>query len=482
MVVFAAGGNNSGKSRVACQELIWWCRENHPYKTTPQAPKIWVVAAMYQNMWSGVYEHWRTYMPRWDIIDEGPMIEGWQIPKWTRCRTGAEIWWMSAKGGGGGDGRQKFQSANLDLVLVDEEIEKEAKEELEQRLVTKGGKFYISATMVESVAWLTEIEERGESGDPQVDLIRFNSRAAARAGHIDTSTLKVIESGMTEEEREVRVFGRSRKTQGLVYPEFDPQKHIRPPREITGKCTRYCAIDPGWDTCAVLWGAVYEDGCLELYRELYLHNLNYRQIANRILGAEGWQYDKTRKIMVPTPRSEFIERRVIDPSAFGKHTDGSLRIGHKLPKFGVRLLVQAINDIDMGVDGVRDMLLDINANGAPRFIVQSHLVHWLKERANYKFPRRSPKGESAAPRAKPIKRNDHLMDATRYLVNFPGGLKFKEVPSKDAENARMFYEHREAIGVTGSLKMSLERELNNLHKEADELELSGSPHLDGFDF
>ena len=34
------GGNQSGKTRAAAQEVRWWLLENHPHQETPTAPKI----------------------------------------------------------------------------------------------------------------------------------------------------------------------------------------------------------------------------------------------------------------------------------------------------------------------------------------------------------------------------------------------------------------------------------------------------------
>lgn len=417
------GGNQSGKSRAAAQEIRWWAMQDHPHQKTPTAPKIWVISASYTTLEEGIWKHLQDIMPGWEIKRRGQIIPHTDIPQKVILRSGAEIRFISAVGSN--TARRKTQAAAIDLLVIDEEVEDVVYEELMVRRLAKGAKSVVSATAVESVEWLVNLEERFEEGDKNVDVFRLDTREAARAGHVDKEVLRDLEAMITDEEKAVRIEGKTRRRQGLVYPEFTPD-FICDPFEIPKDWARYMAIDPGWNIFAVLWIAISPDRRSYVYRELYEHATTARTIADKIYGAEGWSLNGAwrddgsdvyaAKWLINPEVSEPITQRWIDPAEFGSNPGGGLKVGNILAGEHGIVCVPARNDVEYGIEMVRRTLVP-GWDGIPRTQIFSTCRNFLKERAKYR--RRNPRTfsrDTNERKAAPVKKADHLMDCWRYIV------------------------------------------------------------------
>ena len=76
----------------------------------------------------------------------------------------------------------------------------------------------------------------------------------------------------------------------------------------------------------------------------------------------------------------------------------------------------ANNDVEVGIEMVK-RYFQTGFDGEPRLQVFSTCRNWLKERGNYRRKTKVTFGrERDATRAVPVKKYDHLMDATRYCI------------------------------------------------------------------
>ena len=126
-----------------------------------------------------------------------------------------------------------------------------------------------------------------------------------------------------------------------------------------------------------------------------------------------WLYDKDN--------SEPIYLRWIDPAEFGHNVSGSLKVGNLLAGDHGLSVIPANNNVEVGIEMVK-RYLQTGYDDEPRLQVFSTCTNWLKERAKYR--RRSPNTfgrENSERRASPVKKHDHLMDATRYVI--AGGVR-----------------------------------------------------------
>jgi hypothetical protein len=439
MVRVAAGGNQSGKSRAVAQELAWWLSERHPYQDTPRAPRIYLISSSYRTIQEGVWRHLKECLPTWDIEAQGPQIPGgWQIPTWVRMRQGGQIDFVS--GEGREDARRKVQAAALHLIAIDEEVDELLWNECQTRLLAHGGRIVITATLIRSEPWILDLEDRAESGDKDIEFFRMSTYRAADCGHVQMKVIRVLEATFSEEERRVRLMGHSRRSEGLVYKEFGKKHIILEPFPIPRDWTRYCGIDPGWRTCAVIWVAVSPRNQYVVYREMYHHGAQFYDVVKSILRAEGYEQNDSlgAQWRFCPGITEEVAGRYIDPAAFGHHSTGEIKEGILLAKYSVQLGVgtrlapaPARNDVLPGIEAIRRDL-EVGYDGVPRMRVFHTCEAFIKEMRHYRWKRDDGNPNRNEASDAPVKARDHGLDALRYLANMGLVYRLPQEPSNSS--------------------------------------------------
>ncbi len=430
------GGNQSGKSHAAAFDCACNARGRNTYNTQSNIigrnVEIWVIAPEYSLIKNGIYRHLKNIIPDWDLINEGARVPGHNLPTYITIRRAdgymTLIQFLSAKG----ENREKFQAAAVDYFYIDEEIPGEIWEELEARTLATGGKFSISATLVESYDWILELEgiaEREKNYDrPSISITRLNTELNP---YLDRNTVQHLKQKWSKETLEYRFYGRARRLTGLIYNTFDSEKHIVNPFTIPHDWPRWCAIDPGIRVCAVLWIAVGPDNKSYAYRELYESNRPLWDIAKVIRELEGWILNKdltvalkhyvwdeidstsVRRSGVDSDsfrESEHMVIRLIDPKSKARSEAGEESIVSQLySRFGL-LCCTADNSVRPGIEDCRYWL----ENG---FYVFDTLVNFLEERRTYRSrPLNTRRRDQNEPIEDPIRRKNHLMDCWRYIA------------------------------------------------------------------
>jgi len=463
------GGNQSGKTRASAQEIRWWLMENHPYQKTPKHPKIWVISAAYNTIEEGIWRHLQDLLPSWEIRRRGQTIPHSTIPSYITVHGGGQVKFLSAVGAN--TARRKLQSAAIDLVVVDEEIDDALYKELEPRRLAHGAPAVYSLTAVESVDWVLRLEERFDKGDKNVDMYRFSTMRAADVGHVNKEVLVDMMQGQTKQEIDIRVHGKTLRRVGLIYPEFG-KHHICEPFEIPKEWPRFMALDPGWNVFAGVWVAMAPDDKIYIYRELYEHATTCMEIADKIYAAEGWIKNPAwvddgtyvGKWML-NEYTEPISMRWIDPAEFGHNVSGSLKVGNLLSCDHGLHVIPANNDVEVGIEMVKRYFME-GLDGEPRLKVFSTCTNWLAERSKYRRKTKETWGRDRdAIRAVPVKKHDHLMDATRYLIagGFHRDNKVEREYTDDFQNCPII---RDGGGTVGSqrLQHSWERLMKTLRE------------------
>ncbi|MDX1555812.1 MAG: terminase family protein [Xanthomonadales bacterium] len=166
--------------------------------------------------------------------------------------------------------------------------------------------------------------------------------------------------------------------------------------EIPPHWRRAYALDVGWNRTACLWGAYDRDT-----DTWYLYSEYYRGQAEPSVHATAIK-----------ARGEWIPG-VIDPAARGRSQKDGRRLVEDYEDLGLRLTA-AVNTVEAGIYQVWERL------STGRLKVFSSLANWRKEAKLY---RRDEKGNV-------VKKDDHLMDDTRYLI-LSGGEVATPVPPKE---------------------------------------------------
>lgn len=428
----AFGGNRSGKTYTAANEGRFFFEGKHPYQKIPPKSRIWVLSVEYRTIYEGMYLHFKEILPWWNIKRVGPKIPGYDMPSFIESNNGSRIDFISIQGGE--ETRKKIQSAEVDLIIIDEEIPGSFFTELEFRLATRGGRFVISATLVQSELWLLNLEQRAEAGDPDVALFRLNTLENKYNSEIGVQ--RAI-GNLSPEEYEVRILGKSRRRKGLVYGNFS-NSHLVDPFEIPKEWFRGMCFDPGFRTAAALWFALEpETQTHYLYREMYLHNTTLEDVVVFIRNAEKWieaELPDGTIGWVEGEDTENIAIRLIDPAAFKTHSDGSLAIGFKLAdKYGFDF-EPANNDKTKNIEDVRE-LMKFSLDGQPRLKVFKSLVNFQEEIKTYKFKEDKGKPHTDSAPDRPVKRRDHLMNNIEYIASY--GAEWKPSIKTIEDFARM---------------------------------------------
>lgn len=398
------GGNRSGKSRCSAQEDLWWLTNTHPYIKTPPKPRIWVISPEYRIIYEGVWSHLRNSLPHWMIEKIGPKIQGWDIPTFIESKNGGRIDFISAEGGD--SDRRKVQAAEIDLLHIDEEINSDLWDELLMRLLTRGGKIIVSATLVNSEEWLLNLEQQSINGDKDISVHRLNTIFNS---YNDQAALTRILSKLSPEEQEVRIQGRARRFKGLIY--HITEKHQIEPFIIPDHWPRIMAFDPGYRIAAALWAAIDENQRGYLYREMYLPNSNLGEVSRFIKSSEGWELiDGEWRPKKP----ENIALRLIDPSAFRHLEDGSVGVGLQLSNNYNLHFSPAINDMDTKIEAARHWLQE-DLTGVPGVRYFKSLTNFHSEITRYRQKQDNTKKHQDSAPDRPLRKDNHLMDCFGYI-------------------------------------------------------------------
>jgi PBSX family phage terminase large subunit len=241
--------------------------------------------------------------------------------------------------------------------------------------------------------WLHAVGVRNmdpDNGKPLADRQKWRRvhwSAYDNISNLPKSYIETLEA-LPEVARDRMLNGIWRSHEGLVYNEFDESIHVIKPFEIPASWKRFRAIDFGYTNPFVcLWGALDEDGRLYIYREIYKRQTlvsEHAEIINKLSDGE--------KISCTVADHDASERAALEKS--GIFTE------------------KARKNIVQGIQTVKCRLLPQKDN-RPRLFFFDNLKHTLSEIYNYSW---APQNEDQASKEEPFKKDDHAMDALRYMA------------------------------------------------------------------
>ena len=201
------------------------------------------------------------------------------------------------------------------------------------------------------------------------------------APHLSPESKAKLLASFPPHERDARSKGTPQLGSGAIYP-VPESDFVVDDTAIPDHWPRAYALDVGWNRTAALWGARNRET-----DTLYLYSEHYRGQAEPPIHSAAV---KARGDWIPG---------VFDPAANGRAQDDGQTLLQQYVDLGLNL-TQADNAVEAGIYEVWTRL------SSGRLKVCRSLSNWLQE---FRLYRRDDKG-------KIVKQNDHLMDATRYLV------------------------------------------------------------------
>ncbi len=279
-------------------------------------------------------------------------------------------------------GRRAFEGESKDFVWCDEEPPMDVYTELLYRLLTTKGLIWTTFTpllgMSEVVTSFLEPESEESGG----------SKCVVQAGwkdvpHLDEDEKRKLVANTPPYQIRARTDGEPTLGSGAIYP-IDDADIVVPDRPIPETWPRAFGMDVGWNRTAVVWGARDPGtGLIYLYSEHYQGQGEPASHAQAIRGRGAW---------IPG---------VIDPACLGSSQIDGRTLMQIYRSLGLHLS-PAVNAVEAGITEVWNLLI------SGRLKVMASLSNWLREFRKY---HRDDKGSG-----KVVKRHDHLMDATRYLI------------------------------------------------------------------
>lgn len=199
--------------------------------------------------------------------------------------------------------------------------------------------------------------------------------------HISEENKKTLLDAMEPHMREARTKGIPVLGAGVIYPVPESVFTVDP-FELPDYWPRAYGMDVGWNRTAAVWGAWDRHAdCIYLYREHYMGQAAPAVHASAIRTPDDW---------IPG---------AIDPASSGSSQQDGKTLRGEYAKLGLHL-IDADNTVEAGIHAVYQRLV------SGRLKVFRTLRNWLSE---FRIYRRDENG-------KIVKENDHLMDASRYLV------------------------------------------------------------------
>ncbi len=299
----------------------------------------------------------------------------------------------------------KFGGAAKHRIHYDEEPPKDIRRESMMRLIDFGGDELFTMTPLHGMSWMfDEIWEpytKNQLREATVILVDMDDNP-----YLDPKTKARALAGLTREEREARKSGRFVHFAGMIYDEFSRTKHVIPELSALPPGVRtYVGIDPGMrHMAAVVWTYLTAEDTLVVFDELALQGHTIKQVADAIkLTNQKWGQHTDSGAIVPLQPDWYV----IDPSARNiMHNTGRSDQMEYVDHGIVTILGQ--NSVTAGINRVKERLQ------AHRLLLTANCQSTIDQFRKYRW--KTPTRTEDDAKEQPVKTDDHLLDALRYVV------------------------------------------------------------------
>lgn len=276
-------------------------------------------------------------------------------------------------------GRKSFEGTAKHVIWDDEEPDEDIYTEQLLRTTTTNGITLITFTPLQGMSEV--VTAFIEPTDAAAEFKTYVQAGWKHVPHLDSNATRALLATMPPHQVKARSEGEPTLGAGAIYP-INEEDILVPSRTIPSTWPRGYGFDVGWNRTAAIWGARDPGSHIwELYDE---HYRSQGEPPSHVAGIKA--------------RGEWMNG-TIDPAARGRQVlDGKVVID-EYTKLGLHI-VPAINAVDAGITHVWTLLI------SGKLRVQEHLTNWRTEFRRY---HRNEKGVI-------VKKNDHLMDGTRYLT------------------------------------------------------------------
>lgn len=279
-------------------------------------------------------------------------------------------------------GRTSFEGTAKDWIWCDEEPPEDCYTEMLFRTATTNGITMITFTPLKGRSKVVQgfLEPENE------DVLKFKMHVKAGWGdvpHLSPDQKAALIATTPPYQLDARTKGEPSLGSGAIYPIAESEISCKP-FDIPESWPKAYAMDVGWNRTAAVWGARDPgSGVVYVYSEHYQGQGEPASHAQAIRARGEWM------------------KGVIDPACLGSSQIDGRNLMDLYTRLGLKL-EPAVNSVESGITEVWNLMV------GGRIKVFESCGNWWREFRNY---HRDDKGNG-----KIVKRDDHLMDATRYLV------------------------------------------------------------------
>lgn len=295
--------------------------------------------------------------------------------------------------------------ATLHRVHYDEEPPWSVRKENRIRLVKHYGDEVFTETPLEGLSWSYDQlwQERGEEQEDGFYLDVDKSLGIVVVDMDENPYLlpearNMVLQGLSKEERQARKEGKFVHFAGRIYNDFSKDDHVIAPFELHNRLNNMnivVGIDPGIrNRAAVVYAAIDPDDKMYVFEEIYVENWTIERVCEQIHKTNA-QYN-----ILPI-------YYVIDPAARNKNHQTGRSDQMEYADHGI-VTIAGQNAVEAGINRIKERL----QNG--RLFVFDTCKHIVNEFEKYRWKEQPRSGEDG--KALPVKTEDHLMDALRYVA------------------------------------------------------------------
>jgi len=415
------GGNRSGKSVWGVMEVGYWAYGVHPYldwvNDLERPVRIRICCTTFKQGIQGVtIPTIRDWWPRGSYtIKEDRYVYVWETDPETRQKTlMAEVELMTYD-----QDLDAFGGQSKHLIWCDEEPPFGIWQENMMRLLDTDGYMLLTMTPIHGMTWVFEDIYLSED-TKHVGVYKANT---LRNPHLNEKAIDKIRALIhSEDDEAVRLYGEFIPTSNFIYPMFDKRVHIVDPLDVWNDPDKpghlpddwmvVLGIDPHDRTPhGVIFCGVDRDNNVYVFDEISQHCL-IGELAQLI------------KNRLPEGRKPAYS--MIDSSANTESSIAGRSMVQEFAQPGNDILVLATKkgrgSVLEGIQTVRDYLhYEENEDGRltkkPQLRIFSNCVNLIREFRLYVWE--DWKGTNRArkdPKESPLKKDDHLLDALRYVL------------------------------------------------------------------
>ncbi len=295
-------------------------------------------------------------------------------------------------------GRESFEAAEVDFILLDEEPDADIYSECLTRTMTTKGILLSTFTPLKGRTPMVMRVLGGDSADAVANDNKYLSVVTwDDVPHLSEEDKQALLSSYNSHERDARSRGIPSLGSGAIYTTSIDDIQVDP-FEIPDFWPRVYGLDVGWNRTAAIFGALNPDEDI-----LYLFSEHYEGHQEPVVHSDAI---KSRGAWIPG---------VIDPASRGRNQKDGTRLLTIYREHGL-ILSMAENSVNSGIYMVDQRLI------SGRLKIFKTCKNWLFE---YGIYRRDDHGTI-------VKTNDHLMDATRYLC--VSGLQLAKAKPQTTDN------------------------------------------------